>query len=71
MEAIDADAAEGLPEADVKLELHARLISMKGMGQLNRDRSVLGDFGAAVTSGQEGSEIVRNAGFAQPQANRH
>jgi len=51
VEELDADAAEGLPEAHVKLELHARLISMKHMGQLDRDRSVRGDFGAAVMSG--------------------
>jgi hypothetical protein len=50
VEEIDADAAEGLPEADVKLELQARLISMEKMGQLDQDRSVLGDFGAAVVS---------------------
>jgi len=51
VEELDADAAEGLPEAHVKLELHARLISMKHMGQLDRDRSVRGDFGTAVMSG--------------------
>jgi hypothetical protein len=50
VEELDADAAEGLPEAHAKLELHARLISMN-MGQLDRDRSVRGDFGAAVMSG--------------------
>ena len=51
LEELDGDAAESLPEADVELELHARLISMKHMGQLDQDRSVLGDFGATVVSG--------------------
>ena len=50
VEKIDADAVDGLPEADVKLELHARLISMKRMWQLDHDGSVHGDFGAAVVS---------------------
>jgi hypothetical protein len=51
VEEIDADSTEGLPQTDVKLELQACLILMKDMGQLDYDRSVLGDFGAAVASG--------------------
>jgi hypothetical protein len=65
----DADAAESLPEADVKLELHTCLNSMKVMRQLDPDRSILGDFGATVLSAQEKGEFVGNRWFVQPQAN--
>jgi len=67
----DADAAEGLPETDVELELHARLLLMKDVGQLDHDGSVPRHFGSAFVSAQEKGEIVPNPGFARPQANRH
>jgi len=67
----DADAAEGLPETDVELELHARLLLMKDVGQLDHDGPVLRHLGSAFVSAQEKGEIVPNPGFARPQANRH
>ena len=71
VEEIDTDAVQGLPDPDVELDLQARLLLMKGMGQFDHDRSVLGRFGSAFLSGQKENETVRKPGFAQPQANRH
>jgi hypothetical protein len=71
LKASNADAAEGLPKAEVELELQARLLLMKEMGQFHDDRTVLGGDGAAVVSGQVRGEILRQPWFAQPQANRH
>jgi hypothetical protein len=66
-----ADPMESLPQTHVEPELHARLLLVDVVGQLDDDASILGRFRAAPVSTHKRCEIPFNPGFARPQLNGH
>jgi hypothetical protein len=62
---------ERLPKSNVKVYLHARLLSMKGMGQLDFDRFRANGCRGTALLREEERESCAQAWFLWPQKSCH